>query len=293
MSWRSPCKGGVAVVRLRRLAIVLLVWSGVAGADPAPRFDPPASVEQAQARYVRGKELFGAKQYAAAAEEFAAAYELDPQAKFLLFNLGVARRMAGSCTAAIEAYRAFLAAGPPERLAGNARVGIERCEKIVASLPPAPPEPAQPEPPASEPPRPASPQPDEPSAALPSAPASPPAEPLALHAAPGPSEREPWYRDRLGDALVGSAGACAIASVALYLLARGAADTTRMPASLDDYESSRSAASQYQAASWITAGVGGALLVGGLVRYATRPAHRTVSLAPATGGVSVVLEGRF
>ena len=155
-------------LRVAMVLATLLALHAQASADPV-RFDPPSPVEAAQARYARGKKYFEAKQYAVAADEFAAAYQLDPQSKFLLFNLGVARRMAGACKEAIEAYRAFLDAGPPAQLASNAQVGIERCEKIVATLP----EPSKPEPPA-EPPA-LSPSPS-PSVTEP-APAAPPANP--------------------------------------------------------------------------------------------------------------------
>src|SRR5262249_35550651 len=92
-------------------------------------------VRAAQDRFVHGEALFDAKQYAEAAVEFAAAYDLDPHAKFLLFNLALARRMAGACKDAIDAYRAFLDAGPPTAQVSKAKVGIERCEKILASQP--------------------------------------------------------------------------------------------------------------------------------------------------------------
>ena len=213
-------------------------------------------VEQAQTRYVRAKKLFQTKQYAAAAEEFAAAYELDPQSKFLLFNLGVARRMAGSCQGAIEAYRAFLAAGPPGQLGDNARIGIERCEKIVASLPPAPPEPATPEP--------ATPEPAKPESRV-----DPPAAPLR-HAAPSQivsQPREPWYHDRTGDVLTGGGAGFAIASVTLYVLARRDADAMSMPKSLADYEANRTAADQLQIASAITGAAGAVLVVLGVRRW--------------------------
>jgi tetratricopeptide (TPR) repeat protein len=113
--------------------IALLCAARVTHADP---FEPPASLPQAQDHYTHGKSLFRAKQYADAAAEFAVAYQIDPSAKFLLFNLALARRMAGSCADAVVSYEQFLAAGPPQALAKNAQTGIERCKEAIAQEPP-------------------------------------------------------------------------------------------------------------------------------------------------------------
>src|SRR4051812_10372666 len=115
---------------MRRAALIsLLLVARAATADP---FEPPSAVSAAQDRYTRGKALFAAKQYADAAVEFQAALDLDPSSKFLLFNLGLARRMAGACHEAITAYQQFLDAGPPEKYAANARVGIDKCHDVLA-----------------------------------------------------------------------------------------------------------------------------------------------------------------
>ena len=269
-------------------ATLILPFFGLslAHAEPAARFEPPSPVDKAQAHYVRGKQFFDAKQYSVAAAEFAAAYELDPQSKFLLFNLGVARRMAGACKESIEAYRAFLEAAPPHLAATNARVGIERCEKVIASLPPSP------EPPEDKPVHPdvvpSEPMPVTPVTPVPDGPVEPAATRVASTASP-----EPWYRDRMGDALVGAGAVSVLASAVPYGVARHDADATGKPGSLGDYESNRSAATALQTASWITAGVGAALVVSGIVHYATRPTRHSLAVAPLHGGVHLVLEGRF
>jgi tetratricopeptide (TPR) repeat protein len=261
------------------IVAVALSVAVTARAD-APRFEPPAAIDAAQQRYERGKKLFEAKQYAAAASEFAAAYELDADAKFLLFNLGLARRMAGACKESIDAYRAFLDANPPRRSADNARVGIERCEKIVASLPPTP-EPPAPEP--SQTPPPANPAPAVEPPVEADKPAASPRE-LDLHV--------PWYRDRAGDALLAGGAVFTIASVTLYILAiRSAADASTPP-SLQAYEDLKGRASRLQTSSWIAGGVGGALLVGSVIRFSTRPSQHQVAVVPQPGGASLVMEGR-
>jgi tetratricopeptide (TPR) repeat protein len=264
-------------LRAATIAASLIVLDGGVRAEPA-RFEPPSSVEAAQSRYQRAKKLYEAKQYAVAGDEFAAAYELDPQAKFLLFNLGVARRMAGSCREAIEAYRAFLDAGPPDQLAGNARIGIERCEKIVATLP----EPAKP---------------DRAIAPTPTPEASADPEPSAPPIASAPlltDEDEPWYRDRTGNVLVIGGGLVSGTAAALYVLARRRAAVTEAPLSLEDYEGNRVGASRMQLASAITGAAGAVLVVAGLIHYAAyRPGPRRVAAVPVEGGALVVAGGRF
>jgi len=266
MAWRS----------LATIVAILIVFDADARAEPV-RFEPPSPIEAAQARYVRGKQYFEAKQYAVAADEFAAAYQLDPQSKFLLFNLGVARRMAGACKEAIEAYRALLDAEPPKQLATNAQVGIERCEKIVATLP----EPGKPEP--VEPSTPAEPTRTKPSAIT----------PVELDARPSEPD-EPWYRDRTGNVLVISGGVLAGTATVLYVLARGRAAATVAPSSLEDYEADRVAASRLQRTSVFTGVVAAVLVVAGVVHYAAhRPQPRRVAAVPVTGGAMVVVGGQF
>src|SRR5258706_3124845 len=115
---------------------VLLAWmTAVAGGDP---FQPPWPVPAAQDHYVHAKQLFADKSYQAAAGEFANAYELDPSAKFLLFNLGLAQRMANACLAAIASYREFIAAHPPDELVANPQIGIHKCAAALAATEPQP-----------------------------------------------------------------------------------------------------------------------------------------------------------
>ncbi len=274
----------------------VLVWlcaAGVAAAQ-APKPDP-----EAERHHRRGLKLLREepKDFAAAAAEFAAAYAIDPRPRHL-FNLALAQRLGGECRKAIDSYRAYLETHPPEIYAKDARTGIERCEQILAtaaaSTPPAPPVEPQPEAPPSprEPPPPGEPRPSPPAAPQPVAGARGGA---ALAAPRLPPERGPWYRDRLGTSLVVAGGLFSIAGVACYALARDAAASTFDPGPLDEYEASRARAGSLQLASWITAGAGVALITGGVIRYAMRPAARRVELTlrPSPVGIAMVLGGRF
>ncbi len=263
-------------LRVAMIIASLVVLHAPARAEPV-RFEPPSPIEAAQNRYLSGKKYFEAKQYAVAADEFAAAYLLDPQAKFLLFNLGLARRLAGACKEAIEAYRALLDAGPPKQLAANAQVGLDRCEKIVATLP----EPSKPEPPA------------EPTPPRPTPPESSVIAPVGIDSRPTDT-REPWYRDRTGNLLVLGGGLSAGTAMVLYILARDRAAATTAPLSLQTYEDHRVAASRLQIASAITGAAAAVLVVAGVVHYAAhRPEPRRLAAVPVDGGAMVVVGGQF
>jgi hypothetical protein len=279
--------------------LVSLCVASVAAAQPAkPNPD-------AERHHQRGLAALRAepKDFTTAAAEFAAAYAIDPRPRYL-FNLALAQRLGGACRKAIESYRAYLDTHPPESYAGDARTGIERCEKLLA---------AEADVPLAVDPKPAEPprlveqtRPDETRPGTPGTPATP-ATPGAARPGAGPDQsadlvahspspaRGPWYRDRAGTALVVTGAAAGIAGAVCYVLARRAAAATFDPGTLDDYESNRGRAGALQTASWITTGAGAALIAGGVIRYATRPAARRGELAlrPTTSGIALVLGGRF
>jgi tetratricopeptide (TPR) repeat protein len=268
-----------------RAKLCVLVWlcaAGVAAAQPAKANPEAEQHHQRGLRFLREEP----KDFAQAAAEFAAAYEIDPRPRYL-FNLALAQRLGGACGKAIASYRAYLETHPPEGYASDARVGIERCEKLAAAPPAPPPLDSKLADPSgiSEPPPAGQLQPSTPGAAKPGAGAS-----RGVEIAP-----RPWYRDRAGTSLIVAGGISAIAAAACYALARDAAGATFDPGSLDDYDSSRARAGALQTASWIAAGAAGALIAGGAIRYATRPAPRRAELAirPAPSGIAMVLGGRF
>lgn len=142
------------------------------------------------ARHLRRAALaeYQAGDYAAAARDFRASYDLDPDPE-LLYALGQALRLSGDCAGAIEAYSDFLIRLPDDAQASAAREKIQTCEAILA-----PPAPAKP---AANPPRPAH---------------RPIALPLAPPARPS---RGSWLRDPLGGALL--AGGVAAAATGSWL----------------------------------------------------------------------------
>lgn len=129
---------------------------------------------------------YQAGDYAAAARDFRASYDRDPDPE-LLYALGQALRLSGDCAAAVEAYRDFLIRLPDDAQASAAREKIDVCEDVLAPTP--------------EPPK------------RPAAPARRTAVPLAP---PVRTARGSWLRDPVGGALL--AGGVAAAATGSWLL---------------------------------------------------------------------------
>jgi cysteine-rich repeat protein len=270
-----------------------IIWMLLA---PGAHADPVA-----EQHHTRGKKLLAARDYPAAEAEFAAAYKIESNAKFM-FNLALAQRLGGKCAEAIVSYRTYLGTNPPEIHARNARTGIDLCERSMPKL---------------EPPRcgdgklSGAEACDDGNTADLDGCSSTCAISSGWSCAGQPSRcekivlpppqvvvesREPWYRDRLGNVLTISGGAAAIASVAGVVLTRNAAAATFEPGPLDDYESNRANARRFEVATWILAGASVALIAGGVIRYATRPAQITRENLPIALAVSpegVMIGGRW
>jgi len=229
----------------------------------------PASVDaEAEAHRERGVKLLteSPKDYTAAAREFAAAYKLKADPKYL-FNLALAQRLGGNCREAIDTYKRYLATDPPSVNANNARIGIERCEETLA---------AQPRPD------------DDPKTVL-----EPPPVGERAERSPAPirtDERPIWRRDPLATGLVLAGGAATLTGITLNVLARRAASSTFEPGRLDDFERARDRAATYQTTSVIAVGAGAALIAGGAIWFLTH--RKTGGTIHATGN-GVAVGGRF
>lgn len=95
-----------------RLALAVLLASGVAHAQPAPTPPAPESpaLEEARRLYVEGNEHYSAGRYTLAAERFVKAYELSGKPA-LLFNLANTYERAGDYEKAAHYLRMYLAGG--------------------------------------------------------------------------------------------------------------------------------------------------------------------------------------
>jgi tetratricopeptide (TPR) repeat protein len=222
-------------------AAVALAWTalvaGAAHAEP-PRVD----------HYEAGKQLFTARRYAEALDEFRRALALAPRPE-VLYAIAQAQRMVGDCPGAIETYRAFLAGQPGEPLDEYARANIQRCEADRRTA--------------------------------------------RGDVDPGPA----WYRDGVGDALVGGG---LIAGVAGAVIWRSGRSTAGAVASAPDYPTfvqRRSAAASALTEQQIGVAamlVGGTALVAGVVHYVrhAHPAPREPALGVALTAGGAMLAGR-
>jgi tetratricopeptide (TPR) repeat protein len=89
---------------------------------------------EAQERYARGLERFGAHDYAGAIADFEAGYALEPRREFL-FAEGQAKRLAGDCKGAVALYQRFLATNPSSVQANATQMALGRCAQHLADHP--------------------------------------------------------------------------------------------------------------------------------------------------------------
>jgi len=216
---------------LPALALVLAV---LAPAGDGPAASPVAETTAEPDPAVRAGELFRDGEFAEAAAAFEAAYERskDPA---LLFGRAQALRRAGNCKAAIEVFEQFIDTTPPEPDVRAARDVIEACRAILGedAIEPVPPQP-QPDPQPSP-----APTPDHDAAA--------------------------WRRDVLGGVLVGTGLGVAVGGAALQGASfRRAREREETEQAYEDRRRSARAMAGVGVGLLVT---GGALVVGGVVRY--------------------------
>jgi tetratricopeptide (TPR) repeat protein len=262
-----------------RRAVVALVCcmalvAAVARAEPAP-----------DDHYEAGKRLFLARRYAEALEEFRRALAVAPRPE-VLYSMAQAQRMLGDCPGAIETYRAFLAGRPGEPLAEYARANIERCEAMLHSPERGGPERGGPERGGSERSGPERSGPER----------SGPERSGPERGGPG----RPWYRDGVGDVLVGGGVVVGVVGAVIWQSGRSTASAV---ASAPDYQTfleRRSGAGSALAEQEIGIAAmiaGGAAAVAGVVHYVrdTGPARQELALgvAPTPGGAMLSGRGTF
>jgi tetratricopeptide (TPR) repeat protein len=247
----------------------------------------------AREHFTRGLRLFSTQRYDEAIEEFRAAYLGDPHPK-ILYTLGQTYRLGGDCPRAIDAYSAFLRAGPVPEFAKLARENLEAC-RARAKSPARPSESLPSEAHPAEPPK---------GEALPSEPkastsAEPPRErhlpeinshfamleplPSALpETSSPPAVRALWYTDALGDALL--AGGLLSLSTAGAALVVERQETTARAATCADHERHDANASLARRVEIGAASAGMALAAAAILRYAVWPSTARAKPALASSG---------
>jgi len=214
----------------------------------------PAFADGAADHIAAGKRAFTEQRYAEAAAEFRAAYDLQPDPK-LLYSIAQAQRLAGDCAGAIASYEAFIATKTDAKLSDFSKENIARCKEQLAKEPP-PPAP----PPVEKPIEPATPL--------------PPVEKPIAPAMPAPVEQPPggapWYRDYVGDALLGTGAAAIVVGSVVWLGGRSAASAANDATDYATFVAKRDAASSAVTKQAVGIGVGlagVALAIGGIVHF--------------------------
>jgi hypothetical protein len=181
----------------------------------------------------------------------------------------------GNCTKAIEMYRLFLESKPKPgpRSTQIATEKIAECQKVIASAEPAKPEP----PPQAEP--------------------EPEPEPRPVVVAPvARTVERAWYTDVVGDLLV--VGGVVGIGVGAYFFTAARDDVDQANAggpggvTAEQYVSLRDRAERRHTYAAISGGIGGALLVGGIIKYAIGDRTEVVPMTSASAG-GVAIRGRF
>jgi hypothetical protein len=216
----------------RLLAVLLSAAIGSAG-PPTKSLPIELQDEQARAHFSTGMDAWGEKDLATAQRELEAAYAIEAEPQ-LLYALGQLARLRGDCDRARERFTAYLATNPSEKSAKETRVNMERCtpaEPEVSAPPPEPKPPIDTTPPVIDQPPPPKPRPD-----------------------------------GLGIGLTTAGSVLAVVGVGLFGGSFVERNRAEDEAAVDDFERrvKRSTAEYWSGVALMS--VGGALLVGGIVR---------------------------
>lgn len=234
-------------------------------------------MDQARQHFKAGKALQDAGKFAEAADEYQAAYDLDPRPA-MLFNIAQAHRLAGHKQLAVDFYKRYLQAQPDGAGAREARQWQAELSRQLEAERPVTPPPTRPDPPPVTPP--ATPQ------------LAPPSQ-QPEHPPAGSSSSRPL---RLAGIAAGVAGMAAIgAGVAFGFKARSAQDTidghdtgpwtsAEMDAFYAGQRANRNMVIAYAA--------GGLLVVTGTVLFTLGTRRQVVPLAAPRGG-GLAVGGRF
>jgi tetratricopeptide (TPR) repeat protein len=107
----------------RAIAVAFALVATVAHADP-----DGAAVDRAKVHFKQGRALQAAGDFARAADEYKAAYELDPRPE-MLFNIGQAFRLAGAKREALDYFKRYLDQQPDGSGAAEARQHVQALTK--------------------------------------------------------------------------------------------------------------------------------------------------------------------
>lgn len=250
---------------LAAAALLLLASPTVAAPKGAP----------AKKEFERGVVAYQKGDFKVAAEALGASFKLEADIE-TLFAWAQAERQLENCDHAIELFTKLLGFDLPAENKKVVQGKIDECKAIIAAKQPKEPPPPPPEKPA---------QPEEPKVVKP-----PPEKPKP--ATRGPT---PWWKDPIGDGLVGL-GVVGLGAGGYFLMSASQAEQDSKK-NIDGFADLDAKAQSRGRIGMISTIAGGVLLVGGIVRYATRGGGGTESRAvtgwvtPDGGGIAAF--GRF
>jgi hypothetical protein len=217
----------------------------------------------AKKEFERGVVAYQKGDFKVAAEALGASFKLEADVE-TLFAWAQSERQLESCDHAIELFTKLLGFDLPAENKKVVQGKIDECKAIIAAK-----QPKEPPPPPDKPV-----QPEEPKVVQP----PPPEKPRP--ASPG---RSPWWKDPIGDGLVGL-GIVGLGAGGYFLVSasQAEADSKKNIADFADLDAKAESRGKIGMISTIA---GGVLLVGGIVRYATRGGGGTESRA-VTGWVT-------
>ncbi len=226
--------------------------------------------DKAQPHIAKAMQAHKAGNFTEALAELQIAYTLDPRPE-LLFALGQVNVKLDRCDDAVSYYEKYLATKPSTQAAADTREAIATCKAKQVAAPPPPPPP--PTPPPSDSPY------------------------LPGHERPQTTRaRSPWYKDKVGDALVLGGVAASVIGLVLYTGARGDLDDAESAPDLPRYQELVDGAHEKRTWSIVLVGGGVALIGVGVAHYMLRDRHtetRGIGMAPTTSGGLITWSGQF
>ena len=256
-----------AAAQRQALIFAIVLAAGHAAATPVNK-DARAHFDRAVTAYKRGD-------FVGASELFQKSYaiETDPDA---LFGWAQAERKSGHCEKAIALYQRLLSLDIPAENKEAVHEPLAECQQAIT-------------------PKISSDQLDrmkiEAHNPMPTH-----TDPPAVEAPPPDLPRDrPWYRDPVGDTLVGLGVVGIGVGTVLLVSARSADASFQTATNYGDAQMFRDLAQRRGQQCVLAAGLGGALLVAGVIRYVTHASHDRTTVAGwlAPGGGGVALGGGF
>ena len=238
---------------------VIVLASPLAGAVPKDG--------KARAAFDEGIAAYQKADYAGASAAFGRSHQIENDVE-TLFAWAQAERQLEHCDKASELYQKLLESKLPDENKQVVSEKLAECRKILAASKPEPlPEP-KPDP-------------------------TPEPRPIPDNPEPNPEGKSRW-KDPVGGVLLGT-GVVGLAVGGVFLIsAKGADADAKKATNYFEVEKLNEKADSKGKLGVIASVAGGALIVAGIVRYATRSTKRTVVsgwLAPDGGGIAAV--GRF